>query len=1091
MFVDELVMGVWDAYPVTEGHMLILPRRHISSWSELTENEQAAILGNLVKAQKILTEKFGISDFNVGFNQGQAAGQTIPHFHLHVIPRRSGDVADPRGGIRYVIPDKANYLAEEQAPFNLGTAPHTGALISGGDDSLNAPIYPHTGALISGGEDSLIAHIYPHIDEAESIDVAISFAMVSGVRLLMPHFQDLLNRNGRLRIITGDYMDVTDPSALRSLMDLEGNKSLFVFETTQASFHPKSWIFHGKESGGFAIVGSSNLSETALKSGVEWNYRVVHERDKSGWQDVANGFETLLKSPHIKPLTNEWVTHYTQRRQKIETTRIKVFDAPDEPIEAAPKPHEIQVEALEKLKRTREAGYTAGLIVLATGLGKTWLSAFDAANYERILFVAHREEILEQAMLTFRLMRPDDNFGRYTGTDKDLTANILFASIQTMGRVAHLRQFSPDAFDYIIIDEFHHAAARTYRGLIEYFTPQFLLGLTATPERTDGGDLLGLCQENLVYRCDVFDGIQRDLLSPFHYFGVPDEVDYAQIPWRGRGFDEDSLTEALATQARAQNALEQFKIHGGKRALGFCCSVVHAKYMAKFFLDAGLRSVAVHSGTGSAPRTSSLEDLQAGNLDVIFAVDMFNEGVDVPLIDTVLMLRPTTSAIIWMQQFGRGLRKAAGKDVLKVVDYIGNHRIFLTKIRALMQLGEGDREIALALDGIRQGLQQFPPGCEITYDLQAIDMIEKLLRPDQGDALEAFYMDFLQRHGQRPLAIEAYHAGHTLKNTGHGSWFGFLRNIKHLNPDEAGVLQVYSDFLDGIGKTRMTRSYKMLLLKAWLRRSELLAPVPIKDLSDEVAVIAKNNPLYAKDISANISDTTQLQKLLIDNPIEALVNETGSMQFAFTDGMFGLKTVPPTEMASDFADLIFEAVDWRLAEYLSRGEPQLDPLTGDVTSGNEGLLAENAHLAGDLWREYKRNEIPPLFGDKFNIGSWNSGVVMSGSNVILLVTLKKGNLSVGGHYEDGFQDPQTFAWQSQNKMTRNSKRGKIISGAEGDFNIHLFVRAEKLRNNKAAPFLYCGAVSFVSWEGENPINVKWRLGTKLPDHFHRLFGLAK
>ena len=312
-------------------------------------------------------------------------------------------------------------------------------------------------------------------------------------------------------------------------------------------------------------------------------------------------------------------------------------------------------------------------MVLATGLGKTWLAAFDssASGYQRILFVAHREEILSQAMATFRRIRPLASLGNFSGTEKIPDADIVFASIQTLGRKKHLLTFDPESFDYIIIDEFHHAAAKTYRNLIDHFTPKFLLGLTATPERTDGGDLLSLCQGNLVYRCDLGEGIKRNLLSSFSYFGIPDEIDYANIPWRSHKFDEEVLTTAAATESRARNALEQFKSKGGSKALGFCCSMTHANYMAEYFNTAGLRAVAVHSGVGSAPRAASLENLEKGDLDIIFAVDMFNEGIDLPEIDTIMMLRPTESRILWLQQFGRGLRKKFNDKRLAVIDYIG------------------------------------------------------------------------------------------------------------------------------------------------------------------------------------------------------------------------------------------------------------------------------------------------------------------------------------------------------------------------------------------------------------------------------------
>ena len=225
-----------------------------------------------------------------------------------------------------------------------------------------------------------------------------------------------------------------------------------------------------------------------------------------------------------------------------------------------PDPHGIQKEALEALEKSRAAGDRAGLVVLATGLGKTWLSAFDSEKFKRVLFVAHREEILRQARATFRSIRPEASLGLYTGTEKLPDADVLFASIQTLGRARHLERFAEDAFEYIIVDEFHHAAAATYRRLIDHFEPEFLLGLTATPERTDGADLLALCGENLVYRCDLIDGVNQELLSPFRYFGSPDDVDFANIPWRSGRFDPEALENAVTTEARAENALSLIHI---------------------------------------------------------------------------------------------------------------------------------------------------------------------------------------------------------------------------------------------------------------------------------------------------------------------------------------------------------------------------------------------------------------------------------------------------------------------------------------------------------------------------------------------------
>ena len=587
----------------------------------------------------------------------------------------------------------------------------------------------------------------------------------------------------------------------------------------------------------------------------------------------------------------------------------------------------MQREALAALKRTRAEGNSAGLVVLGTGMGKTYLAALDSARpeYRRVLFVAHREEILAQAMRTFRMKRHDAHFGHYTGTDKDPAADVLFASIQTLGRMRHLQVFERDAFDYIVVDEFHHACASTYRRLIEYFQPRFLLGLTATPERTDGGDLLALCQENLVYRCDFIDGIRRGLLCPFHYFGVPDDVDYANIPWRNSRFDEEELTKAVATQARAQNALEQYRDKAGKRALAFCCSTRHADFMAEFFRNEGIRVAAVHSAEGSDPRAGSLERLRDGNLDVIFAVDMFNEGVDVPAIDTVMMLRPTESAILWLQQFGRGLRIAKGKDHLRVIDYIGNHRTFLLKPQTLFQLQRaGDAEIDRVLNQLQAGEVDLPPGCEVTYDLRAVDIIRGLLRLRGGEeALRLYYEDFRERHGQRPRAVEAYHDGYAPRSArkAYGSWIRFVDAMGDLAAEDREFLQTHGAFLDALDITPMTKSYKMLVLLGMLNEDAFPGSISIDALADRFAELAGRSAKLRAEVGPAMEDRAQLRRLIEENPIPAWSGGKGTgdvRYFAYEDGIFRTLKPVPEKGRPVLQQLTRELAEWRLAEYLAR-----------------------------------------------------------------------------------------------------------------------------------------------------------------------------
>ena len=1067
--------AIWDAFPVSEGHLLLTPHRHAATWAELHPTEQDALTRAIQRGRELLIERYAPDGFNIGFNEGAAGGQTVQHFHIHIIPRRSGDVADPRGGVRHVIPAKGNYLTSTM----LGSAP----------EPVRLPANtPHTRALIEGGEDALLQHLLPHIDEARQVDVAVSFVMESGIRLLRPHLQDLLDRRGRLRFVTGDYLDVTDPDALRRWLDLEGDASLFIFEAGRTAFHPKSWIFHLENGSGIALVGSSNLSETALRTGVEWNYRTYTTDQPGGWADVLGGFEQLIQRADVKPLTHAWIDAYEMRRARQPQAPFKAAELAEEAPAEKPAPHAIQRRALAALEETRREGYGAGLVVLATGLGKTWLSAFDSdrKEFRRILFVAHREEILNQAIETFRRCRPKSRLGRYTGQDKDLTADVLFASIQTLGKLAHLRQFPSDAFDYIVVDEFHHAAARTYRNLISHFTPKFLLGLTATPDRMDGGDLLGLCEENLVFRCDAFEGIEAGQLSPFHYFGVPDEVDYSNIPWRSRGFDETELTAALATRTRAENAFEQLQRHGGQRTIGFCSSQRHADFMADYFRQKGLRAVAVHSGANSAPRASSLDRLQSGDLDVVFSVDMFNEGVDVPNIDTVLMLRPTESTTIWMQQFGRGLRKVEGKSRLNVIDYIGNHRIFLTKAKALLNCSDGDRALQQKLDDLVAGRVELPPGCDVTYDLQALDLLRNLLRtPSQADALDAWYADARMRLGQRPTALEALHAGFNPRTTGHGNWFDYVRDKGDLTAAEMSVLRGHAGLLSELSKTQMTRSYKMLALQAMLQAGAFPGEIALQTLTERFSRIAHRNPAYRRDVSVDLGNFRALSRLLEEHPIRAWC-EAKMAYFSFENQIFRTAfSVAPADVDA-LQTMAQEVVEWRLAEYLRRQEPAPEDEIDPQLQVAELSARWVNDAAPELWREYMREQIPPLFGHMFSQAHWQQGFVIQGKDVFLLVTLEKKDLQTDHRYDDGFIDRRHLRWQSQNRTTQGSKHGRIISQAEPGYAIHLFVRPTKKRGTKATPFFYCGDVDFQDWQGETPITVTWALRSPVPEHLRRV-----
>ena len=929
---DPVILCIWDGFPVSPGHALIIPRRHIASWFEATPQEQASLIKAIDITKQAIEQQHEPDGFNIGINVGEAAGQTVPHLHVHVIPRYAGDMEDPRGGVRHVIPEKGNYFTVRDEPASY---------------PIGAPI-SHFGVL--GGENApLLEALREDMAHAERVDFAVAFILESGITRIEPYLLDVLDAGGRVRILTGDYLDVTEPRALLRLLDLqeateypdhqEQRDGVFdcrVFETDAAlGFHPKAYLIRRQGGEHVAYIGSSNLTRAALERGVEWNCRLTKLDEPRAVASLEAEFEKLFCAPRTVTLTESWIEAYRGRRRVA--TRMPEPVGVDQELEkpaAPPKPHSIQIEALQALEKTRVEDNGAGLVVLATGLGKTWLSAFDSVEFKRVLFVAHREEILRQARATFRRIRPEASMGFYTGDEKVAEADVLFASVQTLGRARHLERFAEDAFDYIIVDEFHHAAASTYRRLIDHFEPKFLLGLTATPDRTDGADLLALCGENLVYRCDLNDGVNQELLSPFKYFGIPDDVNFSNIPWRSGRFDPEALEVAVTTQKRADNAYEQWQKRGGTRTLAFCVSQRHADFMAEFFKNKGVKCAAVHSGPTAEPRAESLEQLEAGKLELVFSVDMFNEGVDVPHIDTVMMLRPTESRILWLQQFGRGLRRAEGKSHVNVIDYIGNHRTFLQPPMILLT-GGGNRpgELLMALKRLERGELELPAGCSVTYDLEALNILKSLAKPSSGaEAMAIWYRSFREQHGNRPTASEAWHAGYDPKSVRNafGSWMGFVAADGDLNEQQSDAFDAHREFLDALEVTPMTKSYKMLVLLSMLSQERFPGSIPIDKLARGVEHFARRSGLLAEDLGPSLDDQAALIRLLEENPIKAWSEGRGTGQkiyFNYDDAVFKSVLNESSKQREALAELTRELCDYRLAQYLERlqGEKKFAP----------------------------------------------------------------------------------------------------------------------------------------------------------------------
>ncbi len=514
----------------------------------------------------------------------------------------------------------------------------------------------------------------------------------TGLALLEESVFAALRAGASLRIITGDYLAFNQVDALRQLLgwsQLEvhapdeplhaprrGQLRVRVVETaladgTERAFHPKSWLFESASSG-VAFVGSSNVSRSALETGIEWNLRVERALDPIGYASVHGAVEALWAS--AIELTTDWIEAYAQRVSQAPRS-LPPGDGDAEPLEPPPLPHEFQEEALAALARAREQGRRRALVVLATGLGKTWLAAFDVTRFAqttgrwpRVLFLAHREELLAQAARTFRRVLlaagQPGGVGWCAGDLMQLGAAVVVASIQKLCRPEHLARILEQRFDYVIVDEVHHADAPTYRRVLDALDPAFLLGLTATPDRADDGDVLALFDDFIAYRADLGVGIARGRLVPFAYHGVRDDIDYDNIPWRNRRFDPAALAAAVQTQARMERLWRAWHEHPGTRTLVFCCSIDHARFAAAWLAERGVRVASVFAAPGSADRSAAVTQLLQGELDALCVVDIFNEGVDLPALDRVVLLRPTESAVVFLQQLGRGLRRQGGRHLM-------------------------------------------------------------------------------------------------------------------------------------------------------------------------------------------------------------------------------------------------------------------------------------------------------------------------------------------------------------------------------------------------------------------------------------------
>ena len=797
---------------------------------------------------------------------------------------------------------------------------------------------------LTGGQDKrmyLYYQLLNSLKRADSVDIVVSFLMESGVRMLLGELDNALKRGAKIRILTGNYLGITQPSALYLIKHKLGEQvDLRFYNEKNRSFHPKSYMFHYKDYSTI-YIGSSNISKSALTSGIEWNYRFSSKTDPQNYEKFYNTFLDLFEH-HSIVIDDDELKRYSKNWHRPAVSKdLDRYDLQDDETTnnlALFEPRGAQIEALCALENTRAEGAGRALVQAATGVGKTYLAAFDSKDYERVLFVAHREEILKQAAQSFKNVRNSDDYGFFDGESKCTDKSMIFASVATLGRSEYLnnKYFASDYFNYIVIDEFHHAVNDQYQRIVNYFKPQFLLGLTATPERMDGRNIYEICDYNVPYEISLKEAINKGMLVPFHYYGIFDDTDYSKLHIvRGR-YDEKELNETyIGNVHRYELIYKYYCKYGSRQALGFCCSKEHAREMAREFSSRGIPSVAVFSdasGEYTEKRNVAIQKLKNGEIRAIFSVDMFNEGVDITSVDMVMFLRPTESPIVFLQQLGRGLRKCRGKEFLTVLDFIGNYEK-AGRVRFLLE-GKSDmyREGCHLSDTLR-----FPDDCMVDFDLKLIDLFAEMDRKHLKlkDQVINEYFRVKDLLGKRPTRLDLFtYMDDNIYETAitHSKDNPFKRYLEFLN-DLGELSQIEVEFYKGIGRefisllenTNMSKVYKMPVLMAFYNNSDVLMEVSEKQLLSSWKEFFSTGTNW-KDLDKNmtlqkykdISDKDHLKKILA-MPVHFLL-ESGKGFFVKNDDVaLGLREelrplIDNPVMIRQMKDVI----DYRTMDYYQR-----------------------------------------------------------------------------------------------------------------------------------------------------------------------------